>query len=127
MRKPLHDEKIIALLNEKGPKNAADIGTELNITNGFVYVILSRMLKAGKLKRDSKKNYRVNNEPAKANEPVKKITEKPASVFDSRIEVLWGEVDAIDQRLDYLMAVKMHLVNRINEYKDAAARSTGSR
>ena len=124
MRKPLHDEKIIALLNEKGPKNAADIGTELNITNGFVYVILSRMLKAGKLKRDSKKNYRVNTDPVKT---VNKPIEKPASVFDSRIEVLWGEVDAIDQRLDYLMAVKMHLVNRINEYKDAAARSTGSR
>lgn len=124
MRKPVHDEKIIALLNEKGPKNAAEIGTELNIKNGFVYAILSRMLKAGKLKRDSKKNYRVNTDPVKtANKPV----EKPASVFDSRIEVLWGEVDAIDQRLDYLMAVKMHLVNRINEYKDAAARSTGSR
>lgn len=124
MRKPVHDEKIIALLNEKGPKSAAEIGTELNITNGFVYVVLSRMLKAGKLKRDSKKNYRVNNDPVKT---VNKPIEKPASVFDSRIEVLWGEVDAIDRRLDYLMAVKIHLVNRINEYKDAAARSTGSR
>jgi predicted transcriptional regulator len=121
MRNPVHDNKIIALLNQKGFRTAAEIGKALNIKNGFIYAILDRMCKQGILIKTNDKKYTLKK--SRMGETTKEI--KPVS--DPRIEVLWGEVQAIDQRLDYLMVVKIHLVNRINEIKDATARSTGTR
>jgi sugar-specific transcriptional regulator TrmB len=126
MRNPVHDNKIIALLNQRGFRTAAEIGKELNIKNGFIYAILDRMRKQGLLVKTASKKYTLNKPRMEGT--TKEI--KPKEVeqeFDPRIEVLWGEVQSIDQRLDYLMAVKIHLVNRINEIKDATARSTGAR
>jgi DNA-binding PadR family transcriptional regulator len=127
MRKPVHDEKIIALLKEKGALNATEIGKELNIKNGFVYSVLDRMRKRGFLVRTAAKKYAVNDKPRTAATVSASKPKETTPAFDPRIEVLWGEVQSIDQRLDYLMAVKIHLVNRINEIKDATARSARSR
>jgi sugar-specific transcriptional regulator TrmB len=126
MRNPVHDNNIIALLSQKGFRTATEIGKELNIKNGFIYAILDRMCRKGALIKTNDKKYTLNKPRMEGT--TKEI--KPKEVkqeFDPRIEVLWGEVQSIDQRLDYLMAVKIHLVNRINEIKDATARSTGTR
>jgi sugar-specific transcriptional regulator TrmB len=127
MRNPVHDKKIIALLNQKGSLNAAEIGRQLNIKNGFIYAILDRMCRKGALIKTNDKKYAVNDKPRTTATVSESKPKEVKQEFDPRIEVLWGEVQSIDQRLDYLMAVKIHLVNRINEIKDATARSTGTR
>lgn len=125
MRKPVHDEKIIALLKEKGALNATEIGKELNIKNGFVYSVLDRMRKQGLLYRNASKNYAVKSHSVSPSGESK--VKKDTPVSDVYVEVLLGEIESINKRLEDLLLIKVHLINRLNAHKDATARSAGTR
>ena len=127
MRKPVHDEKIIALLKEKGALTATEIGKELNIKNGFVYSVLDRMRKRGFLVRTAAKKYAVNDKPRTAATVSESKPKETKPVLDTYVEVLLGEIESINKRLEDLLLIKVHLINRLNAYKDATARSARSR
>jgi len=126
MRKPVHDHKIVTLLNDKGPLNAVEIGKELNIKNGFVYSVLDRMRKQGFISRNAAKKYFVKSSKSHVNmsSSMREIKPEEATpVLDVYVEVLLGEVESINKRLEDLLLIKVHLINRINAHKDATARS----
>ena len=123
-----YEARILKAL-ENGPLTQPGIAQKVKFkASTQVYAIVKRMIGKGLVGKAGNLIMKVDNSSPfpveQINRAVEAAAHKPTSVFDPRFEVLWGEVDAIDQRLDYLMIIKMHLVNRINEYKDAAARSS---
>jgi hypothetical protein len=85
------------------------------------------MRKRGFLVRTAAKKYAVNDKPRTAATVSESKPKETKPVLDTYVEVLLGEIESINKRLEDLLLIKVHLINRLNAYKDATARSARSR